>query len=63
MEEVSHQEACAIEVTSNPVLNERNEENKFGQLESNEDLAKKNEEEEEDEDKNYRQRASKGILE
>ena len=41
MEEVSHQEGNAIEVTSKPVLNERNEENKFGQLESNEDLAKR----------------------
>lgn len=41
MEEVSHQEGNAIEVTFKPVLNERNEENKFGQLESNEDLAKK----------------------
>lgn len=53
IEEVSHQEVCTIEVTSKPVLNERDEENKFGQLESNEDLAKKD----------YRQKASKGTLE
>ena len=40
LEEESLWKSYTIEITSKTVFNERNQENKFGQLESNEDLAK-----------------------